>query len=748
MASNFEQLVLTGLSYLDLRKFNFDNNYNNPFSDELIKIVMSKILGEPVQEGGPIDADFDKMKASLSNWRVLYSTNQGDPKEIFNEEDNGFYGVAFKNELTGEVVVSFRGSIGLESIDVNDDDYQKLTSDQKEERINQWIDDWIETNAQELPLSISRKKDMVRRDMAVEFIRTLKRKTGYAPNVVTGHSMGGGLAEHVALELDYDTKSGVKVTTFNGVGALHAASGAEYSDFISGRYSNITNHVVEEDLVGNMGRKIDEVLSLINLKNADRAATVAIHITNSNLWGVVMGKISGFTLDYLGEIRSKNPIAYDKVCAILASEVFRTRISEIIYDALMDSKYKERAMSHVGTVQAINSTQEKDHHGLSSFYDSLNSNDQFVSTRYINHFGTDSVDHILGSDGDDKLYGMKNNDILRGGKGYDTLEGGEGNDTLIGGEGLTIAKGGVGNDTYVFKSSDGWLEITDQNFKAIGNYFYSKYKDSDVDTLKIEGHSLTEAIIEMRKVDNKEVYSITFENSNDKIEFQKVNLSSTGNVKFLSNNGLFTVNKIIFDDAIINIDYFNDNSWMTKHTYNLSSGAIRLDLSSIEINYDEKASNIVVKIKGTDNVLRFNQSFTNAEYAKISMFKYEHETVSLKNRKIQVKASSFNKSLHLDLLSGLEYEVVATSHSIPSTLLASSQSLSLYDVGAFENTITDDSKIFLRGCSVQRINLKREENDLYIQTLNQDNKLYDDSVKLTGYYLNQNIVKYSTFAHQ
>ena len=73
-----------------------------------------------------------------------------------------------------------------------------------------------------------------------------------------------------------------------------------------------------------------------------------------------------------------------------------------------------------------------------------------------------ALDNIItSSSGNDVLYGEAGNDIILAGAGDDVLEGGDGNDTLDGQGGQNWLTTGSGQDNIVFKSSSGFLHVSD-----------------------------------------------------------------------------------------------------------------------------------------------------------------------------------------------------------------------------------------------------------------------------------------------
>ncbi|NWA08438.1 calcium-binding protein [Pseudomonas gingeri] len=75
--------------------------------------------------------------------------------------------------------------------------------------------------------------------------------------------------------------------------------------------------------------------------------------------------------------------------------------------------------------------------------------------------GTASDDVFLGGGGKDSLSGGEGNDVLNGQGGDDLVAGGTGDDLLNGQQGNDQLEGGEGNDTYVFSAGDGLDVISD-----------------------------------------------------------------------------------------------------------------------------------------------------------------------------------------------------------------------------------------------------------------------------------------------
>jgi Ca2+-binding RTX toxin-like protein len=75
--------------------------------------------------------------------------------------------------------------------------------------------------------------------------------------------------------------------------------------------------------------------------------------------------------------------------------------------------------------------------------------------------GNDLNNIIKGNSGNDVLFGEDGNDTLLGGAGDDVLQGGEGNDIFDGQGGQNWITTGNGQDTLIFNSASGYLQVDD-----------------------------------------------------------------------------------------------------------------------------------------------------------------------------------------------------------------------------------------------------------------------------------------------
>ncbi len=151
MATNLEQLMLTALSYSDLRSHTLDQGKlkEKHYEDLIAQLDMKN--SNPSSQAIAIS----KAKEVLKNWHVVTTTkfdNRIDP----NDEENGFYAVAYRNSSTGEVVVSYRGSHPLDSI--SDENLAGKTPAEPSLLIERFIDDWASQSYERVDFIIDGRK--------------------------------------------------------------------------------------------------------------------------------------------------------------------------------------------------------------------------------------------------------------------------------------------------------------------------------------------------------------------------------------------------------------------------------------------------------------------------------------------------------------------------------------------------------------------------------------------------------------
>jgi uncharacterized Zn-binding protein involved in type VI secretion len=164
--------------------------------------------------------DPDVYKNPPSGWSYL---RQSDPNS------DGYFGVAYKDNDTGEIVVANRGS--------------RLSAAGLKE-------DWAGSDAQiaaqgalGIPASFQQ---------ANNFANEIISENPGAPISFTGHSLGGAEAQVQAAT------SGLRATTFGAPGAAFAVD----SDAAEASRNSITNYVLPGDVIGESGDHIGRVVPL------------------------------------------------------------------------------------------------------------------------------------------------------------------------------------------------------------------------------------------------------------------------------------------------------------------------------------------------------------------------------------------------------------------------------------------------------------------------------------------------------
>ncbi|MFC2448007.1 MAG: hypothetical protein ACFNVL_03635, partial [Candidatus Nanoperiomorbus sp.] len=146
---------------------------------------------------------------------------------------SGMGAVAFQNPDTKEIVIAYRGTHGIER------------------NIKEAIKDY------EADLAIASGGNKVveaglnQFQDACNFYECIKKKTGITdPSkiTITGHSLGGGLAQYVA----YKTKGQHQTTTFDAVGIGQVLPGVNPRDYDK----SITDYVNENDIIGLYGEQL------------------------------------------------------------------------------------------------------------------------------------------------------------------------------------------------------------------------------------------------------------------------------------------------------------------------------------------------------------------------------------------------------------------------------------------------------------------------------------------------------------
>lgn len=184
-----EYIFLSVLSYCNFGEEEYGKNLYDIFkSDKVNKIVVSTF---DILNLNYKDLLFDYFGDILHEWKVFYVDNR--TASIKNSQGSGFYAVVF--EKNDKYVVAYRGS--------------------EKYPIEDAYKDFIETD-----LVIGLGKIPLQFYEGVEVYNTLLDKFEIKKEdiTITGHSLGGGIAQYVALSLDKNMDYIPYVYTWNAVG--------------------------------------------------------------------------------------------------------------------------------------------------------------------------------------------------------------------------------------------------------------------------------------------------------------------------------------------------------------------------------------------------------------------------------------------------------------------------------------------------------------------------------------------------
>ena len=187
MITELDYLVLSGLSYGDFKKEDIG------FSLEQILFLNSdskkRLLSFPneVWSYGGSDIFENTFHDFLCEWKIIGIMNDTYKQGV---EKTGFYAIAF--EKHGQIVISYRGT--------------EVTS------FGEAYKDFIETD---LLIGVDKKPKQF--EQGVEFYKEVL-KLEHKTMALTGHSLGGGIAQYVALISDLQNYGIPKVYTWNAIG--------------------------------------------------------------------------------------------------------------------------------------------------------------------------------------------------------------------------------------------------------------------------------------------------------------------------------------------------------------------------------------------------------------------------------------------------------------------------------------------------------------------------------------------------
>ena len=247
-----------------------------------------------------------------------------------------------------------------------------------------------------------------------ETMQAIKQSADFADYklVITGHSLGGSIAQLVSAQYYLDTKQAIPTVAVDGTGVRTLLEQLNPTAKIADQaFTHIVNFSTEGDPVGDFaaqGHLGFTVPLPYDLSRGDRPAA----FPNYRIFMEAFQKAAGITdirLDRheIGQqidLFEGTTFSYPEKRVLLAKDVTAYQVSD-----------------EAGTLVQAN-----------------DGGDTIL--------GGNGADYLLGGNGQDKLLGGKADDYIAGGAGNDVLYGGDGNDLLYGGDGNDELSGGAGND--------------------------------------------------------------------------------------------------------------------------------------------------------------------------------------------------------------------------------------------------------------------------------------------------------------
>ena len=370
---------------------------------------------------GGTEAELQALLGS-SDWVILTTSAEGP----------GYFGAAYRNTVTGEVVFAHRGLQLTEN-----SDWESVRAALNSDLLPQFRD-------------------------AQNFCADALELVDPSSVVHIGHSLGGGIANLMAA-----TTLGTRAYGFNSIGVLASLSlvGANPNVNYSDRITNVSSWF---DLANLVGTKIGSVeyRLLSSLPLVPDFLEPLFALASIKFLGIA--GIGAFLLDQheigtmLDTLRSIAPASVNTVTPDLTVDTLGNP-SGILSNEWAD--LEAAIASNAGLATLIANTSFTLDPGLTPI--------QIIGeqrqTDFISRLatGTSNADFVVGADSFDHLSGGDGTDVLFGDEGDDRLNGGRGDDYLIGGKGF---------DVYQFAAGDGVDSVIDadalglivRGVKAIG----------------------------------------------------------------------------------------------------------------------------------------------------------------------------------------------------------------------------------------------------------------------------------------
>ncbi len=349
---------------------------------------------------------------------------------------SGFVGAAYQNNVTGEIVISFRGT----------------------ER--QGLGDYngaLPISAEDLANDLQIVSGIVPSQFndAWTFYQSIKEANPNANITITGHSLGGGLAQLVAAKALAEYSVVNTTYTFNAPGTQALVE--KVGGSVNLNYSYINNYSAMNDWCGMFREHIGNLYTIqpIELEHSSNPATQIFNLFTNSHEGILNYNEKDF-----GKITNK-PIGFNQSEGLSlwyydANNILREGTAPGEFTAILAAivgKVSESALQNA--IKIINKAIDNKEIELVNklHYSTTTATILSAMQKTVELTVSNSLLSALASD--DKIWGNEGDDVITAGSGDDFLDGGTGTNTL---------KGGSGSDFYVI--SEGTNTITDSDKKG------------------------------------------------------------------------------------------------------------------------------------------------------------------------------------------------------------------------------------------------------------------------------------------
>ena len=378
--------------------------------------ILSSIVYNP-------DGEPTAEKPLPPGWTVLSTSGVDAP---------GYFGVAYRNDATGEIVISNRGS----------------QAD---------ISDW-QNNA-----SAFFGRVLTQFTAAKAFAEQVISAAPAAPITFTGHSLGGGLADMLAVHFaNSSIPNATRAVAFDSIGvrdSLASLGAYDMSRDYSDRITNISAWFDPAQFVGirvGADRRIavSSIPYVPDVFEPVLAVLGAILLRGLGALGFVAYERSQHSMDNM--LRTLSGLSPDQIRGIAPDLVLT-----------LDGQLSGSLSGELASLQQAIATDITLQQRLASwsFEDEIQLSSETLAKEQ-DPGGAEPRTFTATNGGSNIVIGERSSDYLRGGTGADLIVGGSGPDWIEGGAGDDVLIGGDGTDTYYFKTGHGADYVIDSDGKG------------------------------------------------------------------------------------------------------------------------------------------------------------------------------------------------------------------------------------------------------------------------------------------